>query len=354
MSQEEKHTHEENKNDKKKSRGFFAHWPTILLGLLVAAVFIIAIFSFTVKSTELAVITTFGKVTKVIMSENAWESRRQSVRNDKFKIADGVEKLKSGLHFRWPYPIQEVKKYDGRLRAFDGNVGKIDETPTKDQHNLIIGIFTIYRIYDPVKFFNKVSTVIQAEESLNAIMRSVKNNVIGQFDLDQIINANASKMKIAQIQEIMKNEINRKAMQEYGIQIDTVGIKTLGIPEATTKKVIDRMVEERKKVAQTYRSDGKRKSDKIRSDARNKSKEIIADAKANAKMIRAEADAQAAAYYAEFKKSPALAAFLRKLESLKMITKDKTTLILDNESAPFDILKLDADKIEPMGINKNE
>ena len=81
------------------------HWPTMLLGLIVGAIFMIAVFSFKINSTETAVVTTFGKIEE--------------------------QPAGPGLHFRWPYPVQEIFKFDNRYCCFNGNVGKLEETMTK-------------------------------------------------------------------------------------------------------------------------------------------------------------------------------------------------------------------------------
>lgn len=293
------------------------HWPTMLLGLIVAVIFIIAIFSFQVRSTEKAVITTFGKITDV---------------------------KGAGLHARWPYPIQSLHKFDIRLRCFDGNVGKIEETFTKDGKNVIVSIYVIYSINDCEKFFKNVVTVAEAEERLNSIMRTMKDGIIGKYNFDQLVNTDPKKMRLNEIENEIKQGIASLAEQQYGLYIKAVGIKSLGIPETISEKVFTRMKDERNVEAQKYRSEGETEAAKIKNEA-NKNQAIkIANAEAKAKEIRAEGDAKAAEYYKVFKKDPKLAAFLRKLDSLKKIMGTKTTLILDTNSVPFDLLKLNAEE----------
>jgi membrane protease subunit HflC len=103
------------------------------------------------------------------------------------------------------------------------------------------------------------------------------------------------------------------------------------------------MKAERNVVAEQYRADGKREAQTIRNQADNDRKMKLANAEAQAKQIKAEGDAKAASYYAVFKEDPDLAAFLRKLESMRKILPSKTTLILNTNYAPFDLLKLDQD-----------
>jgi membrane protease subunit HflC len=291
------------------------HWPTILLGLIVAAVFLVAIFSFQVKSTEWAVVTTFGKI-------------------------DGVRE--GGLHFRLPYPIQNIIKFDNRLRCFDGSVGKIEETFTKDGKNILIGIYVIYKISDPSKFYKTVVTIPDAEDRLNSLMRTMKDGVIGTYNFDQIINTDPKKMLLNEIEAKIKDGIAAVADKQYGLSIQSVGVKSVGLPESITEKVCERMINERKVVAAEYRAEGKKKADTIKYEADNMKSRIITDAQAQAKTIRAQGDAEAASYYSAFRKNPELAAFLRKLDSLRKIMGSKTTVVLDTDSVPFDLLKMDS------------
>ena len=99
-------------------------------------------------------------------------------------------------------------------------------------------------------------------------------------------------------------------------------------------------------MSQLISSSGNTEAQKIRIAADAKSRTIITNAEAEAKEIRAKGDAEAAQYYAVFKQNPELAVFLRKLDSLRKIMKTKTTLVLDTDAAPFDLLKSNSDNIK--------
>ena len=300
------------------------HWPTMLLGVIVAAIFLTVIFSYQVEDRETALVITLDKV-----SNNP---------------------VGAGLHFRWPYPIQKIEKFDNRYRVFDGNVGRLEETLTKDGHNVIVGIYTIYKIIDPVAFFKKLVDVTNAEDTLNAWMRSVKTETFGRYDFNQLVNVNPKEMKLSEIEQEMLAKL-RVTAKDYGMEIKSVGIKAINIPETITESVFTRMKNERAKEAATFRARGKREAEKIRTEADTKSRKVLAEAEAEAQIIRSKGDAEAAQHYAVFKQDPELAIFLRKLESLRRVMQDKTTLILDTNSAPFDILKMDSDSLKPPAEN---
>ncbi len=292
----------------------FKHWPTLLLGLIVSIVFLLAIFTFQVKSTETVVVTTFGKIS-------------------------GVKD--AGLHFCWPYPVQQIHRFDNRYHCFDGSTGKIEETNTADGQPIIAEIFVVYKVADPEKLFRSLGGIPQAEDKINSQMRTVKTGVLGKYKFDELVSTDPSKMKLDAIEQEMKKSIAPIVLGQYGISVEYVGIKALGLPEKNTENVFNRMKAERNVVAEQYRADGKREAQTMRNQADNDRKLKLAKAEAEAKQIKAEGDAKAATFYAVFKEEPELAAFLRKLESMRKILPSKTTLILNTNYAPFDLLKLD-------------
>lgn len=287
------------------------HWPTALLGVVVAAIFLLAVFSYQVMETEKAVVMTLGNISGV---------------------------TGPGLHFRLPLPIQTIVKYDVRNRCFDGKIGAYEETMTNDQKNIVVGIYVVYRIEDPARFHRAAGNMGDAESKLGSIMRTAKNGVVGKYRFDQLVNTDPSKMRLSAIEAEMLSEIAPQALDHYGLKVVSVGIRNIGVPEKITKDIASRMVKERNVAATEYRERGKVEAAKIRSEANQARDLMIADAEAEAKRVRAEGDAEAAKHYAAFSENPELAVFLRKIESLKRILSTKTTLVLDTDSAPFDIM----------------
>ena len=299
---------------------FFKHWPTMLLGVVVAVILLIAVFSYPLNQTESAVVTTFGSPAAV---------------------------TDPGLHFRWPFPFQKIYKFDHRIRCFEGGSGKIEETMTADGQNILVGIFINYRISAVEKFFRTLEDMTKAEERLNSLMRSAKNATFGQYKFSQVINTKPELMKLNEIQDRIKAALE-KDTAEYGIEIVSVGINTINVPERITDKVFDRMIEDRKLVADRYLAEGTVRASEIRNDADQKKAVMLAKAEAEAREIRAQGDAEAATFYAVFRENPELAEFLRKLDSLRLIMRNQTTLVLDTNVAPFDLLKPGSEVLGPV------
>jgi len=112
----------------------------------------------------------------------------------------------------------------------------------------------------------------------------------------------------------------------------------LGLPEAITRKVFDRMRKERERIAERYRAEGESRAAEIRAKADLEKDRILAEADANAKRIRGQGVAEAAKYYTVFQKKPELAIFLRSLDALETTLKKRTTLVVDPRTPPYDLL----------------
>jgi len=292
-------------------KNIFKHWPTMLLGLIVAAILLVAVFSFQLPQTQYAVVTTLGKPALVTAP---------------------------GLHFRWPYPFQRVYTFDKRVRCFSGGEGKLEETITRDGHNILVGIYVTFRISDAEVFFTSLENMTKAESQLNSLMRGAKNAAFGKYDFNQIVNTDPEKMKLNEIQSEILATLRERA-KPYGMEIISVGINTINVPKTISEKVFDRMIAERKKESDRIIAEGDKQAETIKIEADRKRAEILAKAEAQALKTRAEADAKAAEYYKVFGENPELAEFLRKLDALRKVMKGRTTLVVDTSTPPFDLLK---------------
>ena len=298
----------------------FKHWPTILLGVIVAAILLVAVFSFQLNQTESAVVTTFGRPTQV---------------------------TEPGLHFRWPFPFQRIYRFDHRIRCFEGGSGKLEETMTADGQNILVGIYVNYKISDAKQFFVTMEHLTKAEADLNSWMRGFKNAAFGQYRFNQVINVDPKQMKLNEIQDKIRVDLAKRA-SEFGMEVVSVGINTINVPKSISEKVFERMIQERQRAAAERLAEGDREAKNIRIKADSRKAILLADAEAAAKEIRAKGDAEAAQYYAVFKQNPELAEFLRKLDSLRSVMKNRTTLVLDTDVAPFNLFKPGAEVLTPV------
>jgi membrane protease subunit HflC len=284
---------------------------SLVAGLVLAVIFGLRMVCFQVRVTEVALVTTFGKPT--------------------------APHTEPGLKFKLPWPIQDVLKFDKRVQNFEG---KFEETPTRDGYNLLVSVYSGWRIVEPAKFREAFvdGSMTRAQATLEERFRSAKNAVVGQHPFSDFVSTDPQRLKFAEIEQKILEFVRKDIEERYGIEIAFLGIKRLGLPESVTQKVFERMTEERQRVTQKLQADGERESIGIRSAADRERARILADAEAKATAIRGAADAEAAQYYASFEKNPELAILLQKLAALEASLKDRATLVVDPNTPPFDLL----------------
>ncbi len=279
-------------------------------GLLVAAMFVLVMVYFTVREGQTAVVTTLGKPERAL--------------------------TQPGLYARWPWPVQKVHRYDQRIQCLEGSS---EQTLTKDGRSVIVTMYAGWHIQDPILFLERVGSMEEAERNLNGLLSNYKNAVLGQHPFAHLINIDKDVFQFDQIETQILDAARPEAKTRYGIALDFAGIRRIGLPEAITAKVFERMRAEREAIAVRYRSEGKGEAIRIQAEADSQRDQILAEAEAGAKRVRAEGDAQAAEFYKTFEQDPDLAMFLRKLEVLEETLKEKATVILGPETQPFDLLQ---------------
>lgn len=296
---------------------------TIFVVLLIAALGLYLI-AFQVREIESVMVTTFGRPTRQI--------------------------TEPGLYFKWPAPIERVYAFDSRMRVLDAELG---ETTTKAAVPIIVNTYVVWRIDQPLRFFNSVGTVKEAENKLYSQLSNTQSTVIGQYDFSDFVNSDPDKIKIQQVEGHMLSALQQAVREDYGIEVMTLGIKQLKISEDVSKDVFERMRAERNSKTEATIAAGNAEAARIRTDADSKKTELLAAAEARAKAIRGEGDAEAAKYYKTLEQEPELAMFLRDVEALKKILQQRSTVVFSADTEPFKLLKHLPD-IKPKDTNEPE
>ena len=284
---------------------------TLVVGVILVFVFILLLFTFQVRQTEVVMVTTFDRPTRPV--------------------------TEPGLKFKWPYPIQKVYRFDKRTQNFEDD---FEETLTGDNYNLLAMVYVGWTVADVELFFKSfpAATPESAEPALKGLIRSAKDAVVGNHNFVEFISTDAKQLKFVEIENEMLEQIKKQALAKYGIGVNFLGIKKLGLPESVTQKVFDRMTAERQREVDRLKAQGEAEALRIRSEADRDRNQILAQAEAKAMEIRGQADAEAAKSFGVFKEHPELAVFLLKLNALEASLKDQSTLILDERTPPFDLL----------------
>jgi modulator of FtsH protease HflC len=241
-----------------------------------------------------------------------------------------------GFRFRLPWPVEKVYKFDKRLQNFES---KYDQTITRDQINIVAQVFVGWRISDPRIFLERFNGDTQeAQRTLEPVMRNAKSEVLGTHAFSDLVSTNTGALKFDQIEQEMLGRIQRQAEELYGMKIELVGIRRLGLPESITTSVFERMRAERQRLVAMYQTEGEREAKIIRANAEGQANEILAQARAEAIRVTGEAELKAQEYYAVFEQKPELAIFLLQLKALEEALKERSHLILDAQTSPLNLL----------------
>ncbi len=284
----------------------------LIVGTALLLVFGVLLFVFQVRQSQVAVITTFGKPTRDI--------------------------LQPGAYLKWPWPVQKAYKLDQRIQNLES---AFEQTLTADGFNLLVQVYLGWRISEPKAFFPKFAsgTVGEAEKALRSMVSTVKNEVLGTHPFSHLVSTDSREIRFAQMEEEMLSRIREQVRaNQYGIEVEFLGINRLGLPESVTREVFARMASERQVLVSDIQSKGSAKAITTRADADRESAAVLSKAEAEATRIRGEGEAKAAESFAVFNQNTNLANLLFKLRTLEQMLKDKSTLILDPNTPGLDLL----------------
>jgi len=285
---------------------------TVIVGAALVVIIALLLFVFQVRQSEVAVITTFGAP-----SPHTYDM--------------------PGAYFKWPWPIQKVYKFDSRVQNFED---RLSENLTADQINLVTSVYVGWKISDGQRFLMTIrnGSVAAAQAQLETMLRASKNAVIGKHQLSEFVNSDPKQLKFEEIEgEIERDVQTRLSTNNLGMGLVFLGFKKIGLPESVTQTVFDRMKSERQNLIAQNQSQGDAEAMKIKSAAERQAAETISKANAEAIQIRAEGERVAANTYTVFQQNPELANFLLRLDALQKSLNQKSTLIFDERTPPFDL-----------------
>lgn len=284
---------------------------TIIVSVALVIILALLLFTFQVRQSEVALVTTFGK--------------------------PGASPIaQPGLYFKWPWPIQHVYRFDNRIQNFED---KFSQTLTADNNNLILTVYTGWKISDAAVFYPKfLGSAPMAQSALESMLRDAKNSVVGQHRLSDFVNPDPRELKFDDMEKQIQDAVQAKLSQNsYGIELEFVGFKKIELPESVTQSVFDRMKDERQVLISHEVNEGAKEAGIIRSTAERQAAETVYNANAAAVRIQAEGEAAAAKVLPVFEQNPGLANYLLRLDALQQSLNQQTTLIFDERTPPFDL-----------------
>ncbi len=299
-----------------------------LLYVILMVVAVIATFSstFVVEETNQAIVTQFGR-----------------------PVGEPIND--PGVHFKVPF-IQDVQFFDKRFLEWDGDPNQV---PTKDKKFIFVDSFARWRITDPLQFFRRLRDERGAQSRLDDILDGETRNAIASHDLVEIVRTTNREpaldtliMDMSEEELLERIEIGRESIQklilqsanarasDLGIEILDFRLKSINYVSDVQTRVYERMVSERNRIAEMFRSEGQGEAFRIAGEKDRELFQIYSEAEKTAQEIRGRADARAASIYASAYNRSAqsrdLYDFMKTMETYVNTFDENTTVVLSTRS----------------------
>jgi membrane protease subunit HflC len=294
----------------------------LAIGGLAAAVVVYSSSAFSVGEAEQVIITQFGDPV-------------------------GAPITDAGLHFKVPF-IQQSNYFDKRFLEWDGNPNQV---PTKDKRFIWVDTYARWRIVDPLRFFERLRDERGAQSRLDDILDGETRNAVARYDLIELVrNTNRNREDIpieAEEEEVILNpivkgrdQVSREILEraaertaDLGIELLDLRIKRINYVEEVQRDVFARMIAERQRVAELFRSQGQGEAARIEGERERELQRIQSEAFKQAETLRGTADAEATVIYSSaYARDADFYAFTRSLEAYETVVDPGTMLILDTGS----------------------
>jgi membrane protease subunit HflC len=308
------------------------------------------------RTTKIILLTGGLLVLLLVLLDSAYVvSETNQVVVTQFGEPIGGAVTSAGLHFKAPF-IQKANFFDKRWLEWDGDPNQI---PTKDKKYIWVDTYSRWRISDPLVFFQRVRDERGAQSRLDDIVDGETRNAVANYDLIEIVRSSNRPFEITEdaalldLSEVVgKIQTGRdklakivlerasKIAPTFGIELKDVQIKRVNYVDEVQRKVFDRMIAERKRIASKYRSEGDGQSAEIRGQKERELKRIVSEAYRKAQEVKGKADAEATKIYAQaYNADPEFYQFLKTLETYRAALEKETWLVLSTDSEFFKYLK---------------
>lgn len=253
-----------------------------------------------------------------------------------------------GLKLKMPF-VQTVHAFEKRFLEWDGDPNQI---PTKDKRFIWVDTYARWRITDPLKFFQRLHDERGAQSRLDDILDGETRNTIAKHELIDLVRSTNRPFVVAEdvaelsqgepvervqygrqalTSEVLQNA--RRRTGDLGIEILDFRIKRINYVDEVRQEVYARMISERKRIAERYRSEGAGEAARIAGEKERQLRTIESEAYRTAQQIRGKADAAASDIYAAaYNRDADFYRFLKSMGTLKESLDKETVLVLSTDS----------------------
>ncbi len=294
----------------------------VMLVVLVGLAIVLYSSSYIVDETQQVIITQFGD-----------------------PVGDAI--TEPGLHFKTPF-IQQANFFDRRFLEWDGDANQV---PTRDKRFIWVDSYARWRISEPLRFFQRVRDELGAQSRLDDILDGETRNAVARHDLVEVVRSTnrqpdpslvESEEETAVLETVERGrqeviaavlETARARTSDLGIELIDFQIKRINYVEEVRRDVFRRMIAERNRVAERYRSEGEGEAARIRGERERDLSRIQSEAYRTAQELQGAADAEATRTYAEaYNRDASFYAFMKSLETLVETADSNSTLILSTDA----------------------
>ncbi len=251
-----------------------------------------------------------------------------------------------GLKMKVPF-LQKANFFDKRFLEWDGAP---NEVPTKDKRFIFVDTYARWRIVDPLLFFQRLRDERGAQSRLDDILDGETRNTVANYDLIEVVRSTNREFEVSSAMDESAHKdisagrvaLEKEVLDNASTRVEVLGIEILDFQFKRTNyaavdrpKVYDRMISERKRIAEEYRSEGAGEAARISGSKDKDLKEITSEAYREAQEIRGKADAEAADIYAKaYNRDPEFYRFLKTMEVYRT-TLDKETILMLSTDGEF-------------------
>jgi membrane protease subunit HflC len=314
------------------------------------------------RSTQLPLIAILAVLGFVLANSVYTVSEVQQVIITQFGKPVGEPVVEAGLKMKVPF-IQEVNPIDNRVLPWDGSPS---DMPTKDKLYIAVDLFARWRIVDPLQYFLRLRDERSAQSRLDDILGSETRNAVAKHELIEIIRTTKDRVPLRDtlltdaerqlnmgtlvpIQKGRKSveqeifEAAAEKVQVFGIELLDIRFKRINYNASVRPKIYDRMISERRQIAERFLSEGNGEAARIRGNRVRDLNKIQSEAYRQVEEIRGVADAKATEIYAKAYNQSAESRdfyeFTRTMQAYKDIIATNSTLVLSTDSEMFKYLK---------------
>jgi membrane protease subunit HflK len=315
--------------------------PGPLMFLIVAVAMAVAgfyAFTFTVRPDELGVVLRFGQF---------------------------VRQEPPGLHFRMPYPVEEVRlpkvtrknviqvgfRSAGAGRVGQQGVRTVQEESlmlTGDENVVEVPFVVTWRIQDAEKYLFKIQ---RPEETVKDVAESAMREIVGKRRFEDILVAELGAIRLT-VQKLMQDILNA---YNSGIVIDEISLQQVFPPQQVGDAFRD--VQAARIDLETFKNEAEAYASKVVPEARGEADRVLAQAEGYRQQTVAEATGQVTRFlkvYDEYRKAPEVTRRRLFLETMERVYGGADKIIIDNKSGPGVVPYLPLNEVQPQPKRKAE